>query len=688
MNKMKNLIINNYYLLLSLLMFLYSIYKYNQFNSLNIYIVLYVLMTIGLLIFHFFHSKIYKWKISNILPKNKFMMFIFIIVILTSLSCYSNNSDRIFYRQNDASSNVGAILVEPITQKITTKGITIDSVYVRFATYGRSNNADYKMNLLENDVVIYERIFNSNILNDGQFFRFKIGERYLNEDSEYEIVITPIYATSNDCISVFKSEKSDEINYMLATVDGIDYFKVFSILGIFLIFLVFNYIINTRNLKPEKFYLLTGIYMLIILFIIPPWNVPDEPVHFFRAYKLSQVAVSDHMIEDSQNMNLYGPVIWCIDYAKIQQRDRVYNRNDIVNCLKEQENIDDNYYLVTNQMNNNPINHLVPAVGIKIVDKFTNSPLLIFFAGRLFNCLLSLLIVYFAIKNVSKNKLIILLVATIPMFIQQMCSYSYDSLLNAFSILLLSYSMRILEKDNLKIKDYILISFSTIFIFSAKMIYIFLLAPLFFRKTDNKKQFWKNIFILFIIIIISYIIVKIWPYILNKVIVSKIESSTSSNGSNIEYLLSQPFDLFMIIYNTFAKNTMFYLRGLFGYFGWFMYRIDDIYIWIYLLMFYIVLKNNKLSETVFDKKEKIVSIIMCLIMFAATFAAMYFYWSSYKLHYIDGVQGRYFIPFIGLLLVTLIPKKKYEFKISENDIYVFINLMLMMTNILLICSFY
>ena len=38
------------------------------------------------------------------------------------------------------------------------------------------------------------------------------------------------------------------------------------------------------------------------------------------------------------------------------------------------------------------------------------------------------------------------------------------------------------------------------------------------------------------------------------------------------------------------------------------------------------------------------------------------------LNYVDGVQGRYFIPFIGLLLVTLIPKKKCEFKIDKNDI--------------------
>lgn len=688
MKKNLSKIISNYYILLSTFMLLYTIYKYNQYHSFNIYILIYLLITIGLLIINFFHSRIFKLKISNILPKNKLMMSIFIIIILTSLSCYSTNNDIIFYKQDNSSSNVGAILVDPVIQKINTKNVTIDSIYIKFATYNRTNDATYRINLLENDIVIYEEIFNSEILRDGEFFRFYIGKNHLAEDSKYEIVITPIYATSDNCVSIFENEDEREINYMLANIGDIDFFKINFIIIMILIFLLFNYIINTRNLSAEKFYLMTGIYMLILLFIIPPWNVPDEPVHFFRSYKLSQISIDD-MSNDLMKTNIFGPNIGCINYSNIEIENKVNDKSLITECLKNQRNENNDYdYLVSGLNLSNPINHIVPSLGIKVIDLLTNSPLLIFFSGRISNFLISLLIVYFAIKNTSKNKIILLLVATIPMFIQQMVSYSYDSLLNSFSILLLSYSIKILEKDNLNKKDYLLICLSTIFMFSAKMIYILLLVPLFFKKSDNKKEVSKNILIMLGIIIISYIIVKIWPYILNNITESNSSTSSIETKNNLQYLLSNPAQIFSIIYNTFAKNTMFYLRGLFGYFGWFCYKIDDIYIWIYLLIFYLVLKSDKLSENVFNNREKIISIIICLIMFGGTFAAMYFYWSEYMLNYIDGVQGRYFIPFTGLLLVSLISNKKKNIKIEQNDIYIFINMIFLMVNILLICSYY
>ena len=689
MNKFKNIIINYYCIIMAVFLLICSIREYMSINGLTIYCVFYIVLAIIFVLCHLFKNKIEKSKLMNFFPKNKFMILIFVIVIITSVGCYKDNNDRILYQQLDASGSIGPIINNSYYQEIYTKDVSTNSIAVRFATYNRVNKAEYKFALLENDNVIVERNFNTVNLKDGQFYPFKFDRIKLDPNNNYKIEITPISADNENCITIFNSTKNNEINYKLLSSE-LDYVKLFVIFIFGMIFLSLNYIINTKKLSPEKFYMLCGIYLISIMVIIPPWNVPDEPVHYYRAYKLSQITFDKSLKENLSGTEIYGPTEWCINYSGIEVRNKVYSRSAIFDCLKEQENVTRNRRLAGSLAGNNPINHMFAATGIKVVDIFTNSPLLIFFAGRLANLIISFVIIYFAIKKAPKNKLIILLVATIPMFVQQMVSYSYDSVLNASCLFVLSHIINLYEKDKWTIKDWILLSIMALFIFSAKSIYIFVFVPLLFKKIKNKKKAIIKIGLTLLILFITYEIIKIWPNILasfNKS--TEVVTTTVSNGqTNMSYILNNPLQLLPLVYNTFVMKGWFYLRSLFGYFGWFVFSIDNIYIWIYLIMMYLLLITKGLSQNIFNVKQKTASIISCLIMFAASFAAMYFYWSSYKLNYVDGVQGRYFLPLLGLLLVTLIPKKQRKLELEEKDIFTFINTMFIMFIILLVCMYY
>ena len=42
-------------------------------------------------------------------------------------------------------------------------------------------------------------------------------------------------------------------------------------------------------MRPDRFFLLAGLlYGLVFLFATPPFQVPDEPAHFYRAYAVSE----------------------------------------------------------------------------------------------------------------------------------------------------------------------------------------------------------------------------------------------------------------------------------------------------------------------------------------------------------------------------------------------------------------
>ena len=99
---------------------------------------------------------------------------------------------------------------------------------------------------------------------------------------------------------------------------------------------------------------------------------------------------------------------------------------------------------------------------------------------------------------------------------------------------------------------------------------------------------------------------------------------------------------------------------------------------------YIILSSEKIND---DKITKIISYIGLLTAFAGSFAAMYFYWSQPKLSYVDGVQGRYFIPLLIPLALLLFPKK-VRYKLNTNNIYYFVNIILSHYLLFALLSFY
>ena len=69
--------------------------------------------------------------------------------------------------------------------------------------------------------------------------------------------------------------------------------------------------------------------------------------------------------------------ISCLDYSRIEKIDKVQNLNDINNCIMETGNSLDDTYKDYNCITTK-LGYIVPAIGIRYTDHFSNSPLKIF----------------------------------------------------------------------------------------------------------------------------------------------------------------------------------------------------------------------------------------------------------------------------------------------------------------------
>ena len=612
----------------------------------------------------------------KVLPDNIIIFFLFIFSLFTFFSFYNDEVDDYFtvFTQPNFDMSVPVLSKTKIDVSFVNVSEKFSSMCIRFATYGRVNNSKLSFVIKDNDKVFYKKTFNTKYLSDYGNKCFDFKSISIKKLKNYDIYLIPDYRVNKDnSVGIFKEKKTGNVSFNLANKQSIqlNFIKCLLFIYGFLVFFVINYLINTKKLSFSLFYLFLLMYYIPILFIFPALNIPDETHHFYRAYGNSQILSNDFKFNSFDNDNISVPSnISCLNYSKPQIANRIYDLDTIKNCLKQK----DNKVIYNSSHGTSPLLGYIPqALGIKIADIISNSPLFIFYFGRLFSFAISFLICYFAIKNTPKYKSLFLFVATMFMFVQQMISYSYDSILNSISLLYISLLLKIMYGDKkVKIKDFIIPTLCLSLILNVKAVYFPLVVFMFLIPKD---KFEKNKYLyIFTSVFLSIFSLKLFSYLISLTLKGNVSSIINNDSSKqLSYLLHHPLFIFAVAFNTIKFHSVFYIRGLIGYFGWFAFKINDLYFIVYLLFALYVIFSEKSS---FSKKSRLIIFIFAFVSFVAIFGAMYLLWSDYKSKLVFGVQGRYFIPLIIPFMISLVPSKRF-FTRNDNIIFSVINVLLL-----------
>ncbi len=631
------------------------------------------------------YSKWSEKKPQNILlqffPRNLFLL-IFSIVIVCLLVPKVTNNYMISYVTNNFTGYDKPIVTKSVKQKMKiVKTKEIKKLGIVFGTYKRVNNSTYKLEIIEdNDKVIYSKNFNAKKLPDNKLKYFKVN-RKIDPKKEYKFIVTPIKVKDeNHAITVAMNKK--EIYYSITRHSSF-YNEVLVACFIFLIiFFIINYLINNNKIKSErKFLLLMLTYIIPILFIYPAFDIPDEIFHFNKSMRLSQYDITNTPAYTMTEKKVKAPKnLNCLYYSEIKAPEsNNILRDEYFKCFKSTKTI---YKKVAKVSPNKSLSYSIPAIGIKIADLVSNSPMVIFYSGRIINFLVAFLIIMYALKIIPKHKKIFLMVVLIPVFIQQMISYSYDSLLNALCILVTAYLIKFYNtKEKITKKELLILTISAIFILDIKEPYILLFFPLLLldKKKFGKEKYdkLKSLMIMGGTALITCFIIKY----LNNIGVKAGEGATNTIAS----VLFHPRHLLKIIYNTINYNTSFYLESMIGSFGWLSKKLDLFIVYNYLIFMGFVTAADESKLTL---KTKIINILLILILLAGgVFFAMYLLWTPTGNEIVEGVQGRYFLAVLLLFLIMLVPKKR-KLKIKSETIYQFLNISMISYIITILVAFY
>lgn len=416
---------------------------------------------------------------------------------------------------------------------------------------------------------------------------------------------------------------------------------------------------------PEKVFISIGlIFGILFLMIVPPFQVPDEPAHFFRAYQISEgKIVAERRGESSTGGSIPkslfdSMIIW--SNISFQPETKITKKQffETLNVsLKKREK---QFVSFSNTALYSPIPYLPQAIGIALGKAFYLSPVVLMYLGRLTNLLVSLYATFLAIKITPAFKWVFFLLALTPMATFQRASLSSDSFINSISILLIatiiSYAFDI-NKEKIVIRDIVILCLLSILLSLSKQAYFMIPFLCFLIPKSKIGSKTKYFTVCLLLILTSVFAWTSWSLVIKKIYVP-LRLDIPTAGEQASFILSHPAKFALILFNDFNINLDGYFKQFVGVLGWLDTPLPGIlYISYAPMLLFIALIDNRPNVIILLKdKLKIFAVLLSSILLV--YLLTYLSWTStLGQEVVEGIQGRYFIPVAPLLFLLFYNRK-------------------------------
>lgn len=452
------------------------------------------------------------------------------------------------------------------------------------------------------------------------------------------------------------------------------------ILGAVLWFMLFKRKCPVQNV----FVVVAALVGLMYIFVIPPFGVPDEQSHYLKAYSLSESQIfspsnanGDYVNVKNGDRELYNTLapfneyhITADDMNKIDFAISGYQ--SVLYFLKKAPDSDAQDYSPVayfSQMNAySPLCYVAPALGISIGELIHLKPILIFYLGRILNLALFILILYFALKLMPFGKMLLFGVAMLPMTMHQAASFSADCVVNAVSFFFIAYCLYVAYKvEKVRFRDMAALIITAIVIANIKYAYFPLCLLIFIiprSKFKNIKSYLAGIAGVIVPAVLSW---GIWVMLTKKYVTSgNTMLSQDMIQFNTHYIFAHFPAYVHLGLHTLTNYLQMYIMMMIGQsLCWLNIPINYSLVLCFILLLFFAAFVGYESDPKLNKPTRILCVVVSLLILGIVMTSMFVTWTPKGLDVIQGVQGRYMLPFLPLLLLFfrnrfVISKKAYE----------------------------
>jgi len=463
-----------------------------------------------------------------------------------------------------------------------------------------------------------------------------------------------------------------------------------SIIGV-VIFILCNYIYNIKKITTNKAFFIVIPLIFIMFFVsMPIFKNHDEDNHWLRIYDIAQgniLVSTEYGSLFQEGATNYPAAKFPKAVHSIVDREKT-SRHNFNELYQYEINKEDSILVeMPTVAIYSPVQYLPQVVGVKIAEIFTNRPVIMAYAARLANMITSIAILYYAMKIMPFGKKILLVIMSIPIAVEGFTSLSPDALTISIAILLIAYVFNIIynpEKKKVTTKDKIILGIICIIMALCKIVYLPLVGLLILLPTTKFKTKKDKVITITLLILIATIINLGWLYVSSQYLA---DYKAGAPVEQLKTIINNPIRFFKMIFHTINLNGNNYIISMFGGSLGLNEHVLLNCITPYVFLF-LCLMLGVADDEIKEKMSKFQRNIIILIILAITiliFTSLYIQWNSPDATNIDGIQGRYFIPFLPLVIL-LMGKLKIKAEYKEESIIKFISITILLTQINVIIS--
>lgn len=498
----------------------------------------------------------------------------------------------------------------------------------------------------------------------GRKLNIVLDAENIREDVELSIGYTEALK-EDTALSINGEEKNFTLNVQTADYQ-FGYWKLWAAFGAGMIYilLVGTYLaLAVFKMKPENVFLFTGFGLAILyLLLIPPMTVPDEESHYRKAYSYTNQLIGEMPkeegnividVEDLEALSLFEAKPSLSEYDKLKKAVFKSGREE---GSKEIALYDTQAKAIT---------YLPGMIGIVLGRLLGLNGVMVIILGRLVAIGFYLAAMYWFIRLMPFGKAAAFIVSILPMTIQQCCSYSYDAVVIEIAFLYLAVLFNLMYKDKpiQKYQIVLYVIFMIILSISKGGTYmplclLTMMIPV-SRFKDTKRK-WIFVGTMAAIAIASFLIstLSYVLYVASPEAQAEAGAYLAGESYGVAGLLGNPMLFITLMLRTLFLSGDGYLETMLGMqLGWLNIFVSRIAIYGFLLLMILCVLHveKKKSGEAVDPEITVGQKIFYLVAFSFSiimaFAAMFMSWTPQEANTIEGIQGRYFLPFLPSLLL-------------------------------------
>lgn len=603
-----------------------------------------------------------------------------IVFLLSSLVTYKTFvrqylfNDYVVYQSRELSNENIPLENVLIEQPIQIVSNSMTGLGLRFKDVDPNSKNQFSV-VVKNDSGenIYTENIPENKIHNDQIYYLRFNASKLKVGSIYSITVKSLGATRASMVTVNPGENGYNVvrNCMInqeeskqsiaySVIDGNcfhlrNFYWLIVLLILILITMTYlMYIYNVRLYKAS--FVIIMLIGIIYTLIVPQFSVPDEYTHYLTSYSQSSILLGEKAFDERGNVLLYEDSSNALVRASHPTVNEYVKEYDGL-IGKEKFRINQPY-ISRAPLTLGSFGYFPQVLGVSLGRILGLNGIQTGVFGRISALLLFAVLISYSLKIIPKFfEKVLFTISILPMTLQQVCSYNYDSVLFTACFFLFAYLLYLIyEKEKINKLDIALVTLSSIIIATIKFVYLPILGlGLLIPREKFTLKNGKTLVILMLAVLSlgSYLVVMKCNNLFWNVHESNTSSLINYNTFTISQVIQHPIHEIVIIIATFQRFTADYISQMIsGPLGWLEMNVPALQLSGFLMMLFYSLFNVEKKSKI-DQKVKLCSGLISMMIILIVILALQISWTPDNSMIVVGVQGRYFLPILPMVLLAM-----------------------------------